>query len=83
MPNPLRESRRPPRVEKEAIARVAVSLIEDGQTVMLDAGSTTLQIARLLRHRRNVATSPNLTEAPAKKAMIDSARKSNRGYRLH
>jgi DeoR family fructose operon transcriptional repressor len=125
------------KAEKEAIARVAVSLIQDGETVMLDAGSTTLQIAKQLRNRRNIKvvtnavniawelsssevevtvtggtlrrntlalvgplanaslaelhvdklflatngldlkkglTSPNLTEAQAKKAMIDSAR---------
>ncbi len=125
------------KTEKAAIARIAVSLIKDGETVMLDAGSTTLQIARQLRHRRNIKvvtnavniawelsssevevtvtggtlrrntlalvgpiacatlaglhvdklflatngldlrrglTSPNLTEAQAKRAMLDSAR---------
>src|ERR1019366_290041 len=34
------------KAEKAAIAKVAVGLIADGETVMLDAGSTTLQIAR-------------------------------------
>ncbi len=40
--------------EKAAIARVAASLVKDGETVMLDAGSTTLQIARQLKHTRNI-----------------------------
>jgi len=40
--------------EKAAIARVAASLVQDGETVMLDAGSTTLQIARQLKHTRNI-----------------------------
>ena len=34
--------------EKTAIARLAVQLIEDGDTVVLDASSTVLQLARLL-----------------------------------
>jgi DeoR/GlpR family transcriptional regulator of sugar metabolism len=34
--------------EKSAIARVAVALIEEGDTVVLDASSTVLQLARLL-----------------------------------
>jgi DeoR family fructose operon transcriptional repressor len=37
--------------EKAAIALLAASLVEDGETVMLDAGSTTLQIAKQLKHR--------------------------------
>lgn len=35
-------------VEKVAIARKAVSLIEDGDTIILDSGSTTTEIAKLL-----------------------------------
>jgi len=34
--------------EKKAIANTAVHLIEDGDTVMLDGGSTTYEVARLL-----------------------------------
>ncbi len=45
--------------EKAAIARVAASLIKDGETVMLDAGSTTLQIARQLRNSRNISLVTN------------------------
>jgi DeoR family transcriptional regulator, fructose operon transcriptional repressor len=37
--------------EKERIARVAASLIEDGQTVILDGGSTVAAVARALASR--------------------------------
>ncbi len=36
---------------KRAIARAAVKLIDDGDTVLLDGGSTTYEVARLLRGR--------------------------------
>jgi DeoR/GlpR family transcriptional regulator of sugar metabolism len=36
---------------KRAIAAAAVSLIRDGETVVLDSGTTTLEVARLLRGR--------------------------------
>jgi DeoR/GlpR family transcriptional regulator of sugar metabolism len=34
--------------QKQAVAQLAVTLIEDGDTVLLDGGSTTYEIARLL-----------------------------------
>jgi DeoR family fructose operon transcriptional repressor len=34
--------------EKKAIARVTVSLIDDGDAILLDGGTTTLEVARLL-----------------------------------
>ncbi|SFM44923.1 transcriptional regulator, DeoR family [Paenibacillus sp. 1_12] len=37
--------------EKEHIALSAYQLIEDGQIVLLDAGSTTFELAKLLKHR--------------------------------
>lgn len=37
--------------QKDAIARAALESIEDGDTLILDAGSTTLQLARKLRGR--------------------------------
>jgi DeoR family fructose operon transcriptional repressor len=37
--------------EKQAIAEAAAKLIQDGEAVFLDAGTTTLEIARLLRER--------------------------------
>lgn len=37
--------------EKEAIGRVAAGLIEDGQTILLDGGTTTFQVAKCLMTR--------------------------------
>jgi DeoR/GlpR family transcriptional regulator of sugar metabolism len=46
------DARQPAQWElKRAIARKAVTLIEDGDTVLLDGGSTTYEVARLLRGR--------------------------------
>lgn len=43
--------------EKQQIAAVAAGLVKDGETVLLDSGTTTLEIARLLRNKRiTVAT---------------------------
>ncbi|NLF07635.1 MAG: DeoR/GlpR transcriptional regulator [Pirellulaceae bacterium] len=39
---------------KEAIAAAAAELVEDGQTVMLDSGTTTLAVARRLRAKRRL-----------------------------
>lgn len=39
---------------KRSIGRSAAALIEDGQSVVLDSGTTTLHVARELRARRNV-----------------------------
>jgi DeoR/GlpR family transcriptional regulator of sugar metabolism len=39
---------------KEAIAARAASIVEDGQSVLLDSGTTTLPIARRLRARKNL-----------------------------
>ncbi len=38
--------------EKEAIGRAAAELVEDGETVLIDGGTTTFQIARRLAGRR-------------------------------
>jgi DeoR/GlpR family transcriptional regulator of sugar metabolism len=38
--------------KKQAIAQAAVQLIEDGDTLLLDGGSTTYEVARLLGDRR-------------------------------
>jgi DeoR/GlpR family transcriptional regulator of sugar metabolism len=40
------------REQKEAIGERAAALIEDGQSVLLDSGTTTLSLARHLVHRR-------------------------------
>jgi len=44
------------RDEKQAIAAAAAALVADGQTVMLDSGTTTLALARLLRGRQRGLT---------------------------
>ncbi len=41
-------------IEKETIARRAADLVQDGQSVMLDSGTTTLAIARALRGKKGL-----------------------------
>jgi DeoR family transcriptional regulator, fructose operon transcriptional repressor len=56
--------------EKQAIARAALDLIEDGDTLILDAGSTVAAFGRLLGQRRlriitnNLSLLPFLAKAP-------------------
>lgn len=45
---------------KERIAQAAAALVHDGQSVILDIGTTTLQLARLLRGRPITIVTPNL-----------------------
>jgi DeoR family transcriptional regulator, fructose operon transcriptional repressor len=45
--------------EKRRIARVALGLIEDGDTIILDTGTTTLELARCLYERRNLTVVTN------------------------
>ena len=46
---PVLELRQPSQIEeKQAIARTAVARIDDGDAVLLDGGTTTLEVARLL-----------------------------------
>lgn len=40
--------------EKNAIAREAAALVEDGDVIVLDSGSTTLALARLLKRHHNL-----------------------------
>lgn len=47
VPIALKQTRR--HAEKVRIARAAVEMIQDGETIILDSGSTTLEIARQLR----------------------------------
>ena len=57
--------------EKERIGAAAAALVEDGQTVMIDVGTTALQLARSLRDREltvvttNLAVYEELVAAPA------------------
>ncbi len=39
---------------KQAIAATAAELVKDGQTVMLDSGTTTLPVAEQLRHKKGL-----------------------------
>lgn len=45
--------------EKQLIARKAVEFIEDGDTIILDSGSTTTEIARLITGYRNLTVITN------------------------
>lgn len=47
------------RDEKAAIAREAASLVRDGDSVILDSGSTTYQVAAALRHRSDLTILTN------------------------
>jgi len=47
------------RAEKERIGRLAASLVQEGETVILDAGTTTIEVARNLRNRTNVTVITN------------------------
>ncbi|MGE5485977.1 MAG: DeoR/GlpR family DNA-binding transcription regulator [Ignavibacteriales bacterium] len=47
------------RAEKERIGRLAAGLIEDGDTVILDGGTTTVEIARNLRNREGITVITN------------------------
>ncbi len=57
--------------QKQAIARAAIDLVEDGDTLILDAGSTVAAFGRLLLQRRlrvitnNLALLPFLAKAPS------------------
>jgi DeoR family transcriptional regulator, fructose operon transcriptional repressor len=45
--------------EKQAIARAGAELVEDGETILLDAGTTTFELALLLRERRSLTVVTN------------------------
>jgi DeoR family fructose operon transcriptional repressor len=47
------------RAEKRAIAREAAKLIETGQTIFLDGGTTTLELARVLSTRPDLTVATN------------------------
>lgn len=47
------------RAQKRAIARAAAELVEPGQTIFLDAGTTTLELARALRTRNDITVASN------------------------
>jgi DeoR family fructose operon transcriptional repressor len=43
------------RSEKEAIGRAAANMIKDGETIMIDGGTTTYQVCRNLSDKRNLS----------------------------
>ncbi|MHA6261197.1 DeoR/GlpR family DNA-binding transcription regulator [Sporosarcina sp. CAU 1771] len=45
--------------EKKAIAREAVTFVRDGMTILLDSGTTTLQVAKLLKSREKLTVITN------------------------
>ncbi len=45
--------------EKEAIGAAAAALVEDGQTLFIDAGTTTIELARRLRERQGLTVITN------------------------
>ncbi len=45
--------------EKEAIGRAAAALVADGDTLMIDGGSTTLHVARFLADKRGLSVVTN------------------------
>lgn len=51
--------------EKEKIAQLAAELIDDGAVIMLNAGTTTLALARALRSHRDLTIATNNLRIPA------------------
>jgi DeoR family fructose operon transcriptional repressor len=51
--------------EKETIASLAADLVEDGSVIMLNAGTTTLAVARALRKHRELTVATNNLRIPA------------------
>lgn len=47
------------RAEKSAIAAVAAAMVSDGESVVLDSGSTTYEVAVALRHRSSLTVLTN------------------------
>jgi DeoR family fructose operon transcriptional repressor len=51
--------------EKAQIAALAATLVEDGSTIMINGGTTTLALARELRHHRDLTVATNNLLVPA------------------
>ncbi|MUK88722.1 DeoR family transcriptional regulator [Ornithinibacillus sp. L9] len=59
--------------QKRMIAQKALSYIKEGQTIILDSGTTTLELARLLRNRENITVITNDIKIAAE--LVDSSLK--------
>jgi DeoR/GlpR family transcriptional regulator of sugar metabolism len=46
--------------EKEAIGRAAAALVADGETIMIDGGTTTYEVIRVLGNKRNLTVISNV-----------------------
>lgn len=57
--------------EKRRIGKVAASLVRDGETIILDAGTTTLEIARALSGRRDLTVVTNSLSIAAELANLE------------
>ncbi|MBB2976943.1 DeoR family fructose operon transcriptional repressor [Microbacterium endophyticum] len=51
--------------EKESIARIAAEMVNDGAVIMLNAGTTTLSVARALRNHHDLTIATNNLRIPA------------------
>ncbi len=56
--------------EKRQIAKKALSLVRDGQIILLDSGTTTLEIARLLKVKQDLTVITNDIKIAAE--LVDS-----------
>jgi DeoR family transcriptional regulator of aga operon len=61
----LREKEKLHRKEKIQIANAAARMVEEGQVVILDSGTTTTAIARALRHHQNLTIITNAVNIAA------------------
>ena len=64
----LREKEKLHRKEKIQIATAAARMVEEGQVVILDSGTTTTAIARALRHHQNLTIITNAVNIAAELA---------------
>jgi DeoR family transcriptional regulator of aga operon len=64
----LREKERQHRREKERIAEAAVALVKEGESVILDSGTTTTAVARALRNRGGLTVITNAVNIAAELA---------------
>lgn len=64
----LREKEELHRTEKQKIAEAAAALVKEGESVVLDSGTTTTAIARLLRELRNLTVITNALNIAAELA---------------
>ncbi|MGD0697937.1 MAG: transcriptional repressor AgaR [Terriglobia bacterium] len=67
----LQEKARLHRKEKHRIAAAAARLVKEGQSVVLDSGSTTTAVARALRHFRQLSVITNAVNIAAELAGTD------------